>query len=940
MPWQFEDEIQPEAQQPKNGWVFEDELQPKKEDPLKSFIRTASQAPLGYASASAPALGSQAISLATQGAAINAGYEDEEMQEARKRFPGEFHEPLTQEQRMAAAEPIAKYSPTLQNATQFAEEKLGIPLTPKTKLQHGLNLFGQATNISNAGGILGRAARGTVAAGTSEKLQDVTLPDWTEQVFGIPKGTKIPRAIADILGLGAAQATTALKVSKSPEVLGPESPIKPNEPKQIGGAQLETVPYEEWNPQRNPGQAFGSEFEAAENIQNQLKTRPQVPAPAEPTLPQEPQAPAPRVPSRFQPVEPFKAEAAPEAPKVPKNISVIVGERETEKPSALKQKVTKGAQPLGLTVKTKIETPKTSKEVVGDLFSKDIVQSPTKGGEGLKTEIASNADRDYKKVNELYDVSDQYLKTEKGEISKSDRASLKEKLKELNGIDNDIKSAPEKQLEKALEAILKVGQIQFQGVTLGKESVPALVLSNIKRSLSDKVNYDFAQAQPTGIFKPTIAILENAIQQTLSKNPEALEAYNAAKQSYAEWADTYKNDYLRPFLDKSNKDYEKLFKSSMNPDEFNQLKKALKSKNGKKYENAILREFVENQIAPFTQPGRIDYDKFNEVLRRLRGVITPQQLGKVKEIILQGSPLKQKKITQPLKTLEKEKEAHQEKLKVHALAMKEKKAKHEELARQKKLEHLESEKEENRKHQEEIQKYKKKKKEHAEEVQKLKAQHEKELADYQEKNKDFTELTEKPPEHVIRQMDTMTGLRKIEKEIMQTPNGKKFLEKLKVWKAYDILSKGKINPNDNQMSLKELLNDRNTLAMLNELMGTQWVNDMRAVVDGRLEKFLEQAAKEAAEKADKLSFEDAHNLYSALYKLGIHTLKFTPRLARKLFKLLKKMPVHKMAKFVKSLPGKFPKVKLTKEELKAYTDRLPKDFIKNAILYSEKEEEE
>jgi hypothetical protein len=160
------------------------------------------------------------------------------------------------------------------------------------------------------------------------------------------------------------------------------------------------------------------------------------------------------------------------------------------------------------------------------------------------------------------------------------------------------------------------------------------VLIKQKQSLNNKVDFDFQQGSPKNIFKPTIQDISKAIEKTAVSNPEAYKSLKVADKAYSEWADTFNNDYLKPFRDESNKNYSKLYKSAQDFDEFNQINKALsRSKKGQQISRAIKRDLVNSKLEPFFEQEKIHEtlgEKFSNTLDELSAVLSPEELAYIK----------------------------------------------------------------------------------------------------------------------------------------------------------------------------------------------------------------------------------------------------------------------------------------------------------------------
>ncbi len=188
MPWILEDEKS--SPSVNNGqWILEDE---PKESNAKSAVRTAAQAPLGYAQKfTYPA---DLASLAAQGSAREALGESEAMQEARQLYPqNNFPAPLTEEQKSGHLKQLSENFPTQGNLERLIEEKTGLPLQPKNELQKSVRLAGEAAGFK--GGNLKQKVGAAIAAPIiSQTAQVAGMPEEIANLTGlVGSGLSIPK---------------------------------------------------------------------------------------------------------------------------------------------------------------------------------------------------------------------------------------------------------------------------------------------------------------------------------------------------------------------------------------------------------------------------------------------------------------------------------------------------------------------------------------------------------------------------------------------------------------------------------------------------------------------------------------------------------------------------------------------------------------------------
>jgi len=279
-----------------------------------------------------------------------------------------------------------------------------------------------------------------------------------------------------------------------------------------------------------------------------------------------------------------------------------------------------------------ISTEPKLNEEVGNLFSDKKFYNTTEGGQALKNEIMSLDQDVYRGVGEMYNISRE-LNKEINEIHPnlvgkiSDIVSNLEKIPEPSDV--------QKRLIKASKNILNDLATLEEGSISGYKPISNQTLIDQVQSLRQIIDYDFAHGNTKNIFRPLINELESAVIQAaeFSGNEEAAQALIEAKSAYKAWVEAFDNDYVRPFRDNSNKDFSKLFKSSLDFDESNMIRSILNlSERGRELSSASTREIVEKNLSKyFENPSKIDSSEFDKSVRELEAVITPEQAKEVRE---------------------------------------------------------------------------------------------------------------------------------------------------------------------------------------------------------------------------------------------------------------------------------------------------------------------
>jgi hypothetical protein len=315
----------------------------------------------------------------------------------------------------------------------------------------------------------------------------------------------------------------------------------------------------------------------------------------------------------------------------------------SKKGASLKDRVTEMGEDLGLRPPS-AEPPKNLKEDVGRIFSDQPFYNTTKGGQTQKNIIMKADQQKYRKVNKAYDISRQ-LNNNINEIHPSLFNALEGYLNELKLI--PAPSGPQKDLITSLEKILDaLGEYtvteEGERIFSGYKPVSNQILLDQAKSLRQKIDYDFAHGNAKNIFKPIINEIEEAALNAAkdSGNLEAAESLIGAKKEYKEWVEIFDSDYVRPFRDVTNKDYSKLYKSSLDLDEFNVLNQILdKSPEGQLVSKAMKKDLVEKNISKyFEKPKDYTTDEFKKTLRELEAVITDEESEKLLNTFKEYAP--------------------------------------------------------------------------------------------------------------------------------------------------------------------------------------------------------------------------------------------------------------------------------------------------------------
>ena len=515
--------------------------------------------------------------------------------------------PFDENKYMEAVQKAYETFPTQSNIERFIEEKTGAPFEPKTRGQKFLRFASTATKLSPKGATirgfktpLPKPVLGTAVASTAEGLKEAGVPE----------------PIADLLSFAILK-----KLPKGEELKSLEENIlskAPGEPPKEGYSPTAYKAAEE-----ALGQLQGEEKKVAENILEKyhLKTAEK---------------------------EPLKGIRPKEIPEI-----------KTEKPIKAKQiSEDLGIRPSPIEKAAETYAPENLKERVLDTVSPNEVYNKRQTGMKLK-EIVNDLDKkEYSAIKKLYD---------KAKESNAQVQNIRENLaEELIGKLGELEKIPspssvQKQLKSHMKNILdSLVTMDAEGDITGYKSINNKVLIDQIQALRYSVDYDFAHGKPKNIFKPLIEDLVRSVEDhaIVTGNRQAIDELNSANKSYAKWKEKFDNDYINPYRDRTNKDYNKLFDNVTNPDEFNIMRDIVgETQEGKEILNAVQRDIVDKDLKGILKdPKKTNPRELDRSYRELESVLSKDQIEKIKKEIskeIKKPSAKERKITQ--KKIEKEK---------------------------------------------------------------------------------------------------------------------------------------------------------------------------------------------------------------------------------------------------------------------------------------------
>ena len=273
-------------------------------------------------------------------------------------------------------------------------------------------------------------------------------------------------------------------------------------------------------------------------------------------------------------------------------------------------------------------------EKTGNIFSKNRFYNTTQGGQGIKQNVIQQDEKIYKDVNQKYQKSRE-LNKQVSDIQPELVDDLESKIRDLQEIPEP--SDVQKRVIKTSKNIMKkLVSRDKEGNITGYLPVNNQTLIDQIQSLRQIIDYDFSHGNTKNIFRPLINNLQEAVYQTAERSgaTEASKAFSEARNAYRNWAETFDNPYIRPFRDKSNKDFSKLYKSSVDTDEFNVLNSILsETPEGSNISQALRRDIVEKKLSPFLENSqKANPKEFDTAVRELEAVISPEEADQVRNI--------------------------------------------------------------------------------------------------------------------------------------------------------------------------------------------------------------------------------------------------------------------------------------------------------------------
>lgn len=277
----------------------------------------------------------------------------------------------------------------------------------------------------------------------------------------------------------------------------------------------------------------------------------------------------------------------------------------------------------------------TTRNSVGNIISQTEITNPTSAGRSLQTLVRDIAQHERRAVNELYRISEELnmnVETIAPELASwiQDRISQLEEIPELSG--------PSKQLLRSYQSMLKtIVEFDENGHISGYKEIPNRVLLEQAKELRNKIDYDFAEGNPTRIFQDFIDQLQDQAERAAQEvgNDAAYNANIQARTAHRHWKNRYDRDFIRQLRDVSDSDFQSAFNKSLSVDNIMKLDPILsQSQPGGNLLSAIRREAVQEHMkGPINNPNNYTTEQKLLLLRDLEPITTSQQRSAISDTL-------------------------------------------------------------------------------------------------------------------------------------------------------------------------------------------------------------------------------------------------------------------------------------------------------------------
>ncbi len=533
--------------------------------------------------------------------------DQDELENLRKVHFREKGYALDEESLMQAQETAQATVPTQENIEELIEEKTGIQLTPKTRTDRLLRLFGSTAGFK-PGSIGKKLVSGGTGAGISQGLVELGIPEQAADLVGmgvalsgIPE-KMIPKTVKEMTGKVVDKGVGGFKSG----IQRTGKAVEKFEESALEG-------FKRLSPEELEAKAISGDGPSPDLPPTSYETAGEL--------------------LEIGKGKDIAAQEALKAQQPPESLGGIRPEATTERGAPLERgRVTRGAEDSGIRPIAQRPTRANLKDrVLYEIFPWDTPNT-ARVGEVLKNQLMSHDHRAYRNVNERYAIS-----RVANEGVNQIHAQLVDEIIELT---SDIREIPQpsgvqNQLLQAADEILDSLVVRMEdGTITGYREISNQVLIDQIQSLRQRIDFDFAHGQPKNIFRPLIREIQDSVVRVAqqSGNAQAANALLDANAAYREWTTTYNNKYINPYRDLSNRDFSKLYKSFNEIDNFVVIRDIIgNTAEGMEVIGVAQRDIAEKALKPYLEkPRNIDRSSFDRTLRELEITHAPSQIQSIR----------------------------------------------------------------------------------------------------------------------------------------------------------------------------------------------------------------------------------------------------------------------------------------------------------------------
>lgn len=336
---------------------------------------------------------------------------------------------------------------------------------------------------------------------------------------------------------------------------------------------------------------------------------------------------------------------------------------QAEQVAPLAGRVAQGGEPLGLEVPTARTTPtstETNLNTVLNAISPQRIGNARVAGQALKDQIMQLDNAAYQGVNTLYDRARE-LNAPIESTHQQLVSQLTDRLERLEEIPSP--SYVQQNLIRSLRDILNDLATVEDGAITGYLPISNATLIDQIQSLRQKIDFEFTHGNAKNIFRPVIREIQDSVYRAAPG--EAGEALRQANSAYREWSRTFDTDYINPYRDPANQDFEKLLKKNFDPDHLNVVRQvAGATPVGRQVFGSVEREIVEETLKKFVdKPELIRTPEYRKAIDALSSKLSPQQLEAVQSRMQSLVPERLMRRAEQAKTIRKDLESLERSLK-------------------------------------------------------------------------------------------------------------------------------------------------------------------------------------------------------------------------------------------------------------------------------------